>query len=111
MRPISLMRLRSCEPYFYLSVGIKMINIKLLGEKFWRRERVGFVILTSCILIIFCITLFLFIEQRKAREHHIQAQGISVSKLFSNIPYEQIERSSKHGSGILQVMRYSIDQE
>jgi PAS domain S-box-containing protein len=72
----------------------------------WSKERLGLIMILASLGAITVIIAFLFSYQQDSREAQIRSQGISLARLLSSIPQQQLAPSQGQG-GILQVLQRS----
>ncbi|MFW2374856.1 MAG: hypothetical protein ACN4GM_17160, partial [Gammaproteobacteria bacterium] len=74
----------------------------------WSSERLGLSMIAASLVVIVFIVGVLFQFQQESREAQIRSQGVSLIRLLSSMPYEQLTFPS-HRGGPLQVMLHSQD--
>lgn len=65
----------------------------------WKRERLGLIMVVASLAVITVIVGMLFTNQHKTEMTNIRKQGISLVKLFSQMPFDQVvPRTGKQGA-------------
>lgn len=85
-----------------------MRKLNILKLHLLSGERLGLTMIAASLAVIILIIGLLFQYQQESRQEQIRSQGVSLIRLLSGMPYDQLADPSLHG-GPLKVMRYSQD--
>jgi len=72
----------------------------------WNNERLGLTMIAASLTVIVMIVGLLFQYEQESREALNRSQGVSLTRLLSGMPYDQLISNSQRG-GLLQLMRHS----
>jgi signal transduction histidine kinase len=71
----------------------------------WRHERLGLSMIAASLTVILLIVGLLFTHQQRAETGHIRAQGISLVRVLSSIPYMELLPGASR-SDVLSLLQY-----
>ena len=72
----------------------------------WRNERLGLSMIAASLLVIVLIVGLLFTYQQKSETDHIRQQGVSLVRVLSSIPYQQMLPGASR-SDVLSLLQHS----
>ena len=75
----------------------------------WKREHLGLTMIIATLAVIMVTLYLLFTYQQNEQVAHIRAQGTSLARVISRIPYEQLATGPGQSS-ILSVLQHSGQQ-
>lgn len=78
-------------------------------QRTWNKERLGLLMITASLIVIALTVGLLFVNQQQAEENHIRKQGVSLVRLLSRMPFEQVMPQNGR-QGVLSVLEHISDR-
>jgi PAS domain S-box-containing protein len=78
-------------------------------QHIWKKERLGLLMILASLAVIMLTVGLLFAYQQRSEEAHIRKQGVSLVRLLSRMPFDEVvPRNSKQG--VLSVLEHIMDK-
>ena len=78
-------------------------------QRTWNRERLGLLMITASLVVIALTVGMLFVNQQQAEENHIRKQGVSLVRLLSRMPFDEVIPQNGR-QGVLSVLEHISDR-